>query len=306
MRLKTTLDQWQTLYEIDRAGSIQAAALRLKKSHTTLIYALRKLEDQLGVSLVQVEGRRAVLSENGKALLRRASSMLEQARELELISELLVQGIESEIVVTVDHLCSLERLYEPMANFLAENKSTSIQVIETSLSRTTEVVTQELADVAIINLPITNYSAEAFGFTKMMPVVASSHPLAKSESISLNQLSSLPQIVVRDLGSVEKLGEKKNAGWLKSRQRITVDNFDHAFNAVVQGVGYCRLPKHIIDSRGNEKLTVLNVENGSSYQVPLHLSLPKGVKTGPATQRFYELLLESVTPLSSEQLSNQI
>ncbi|MEZ8676056.1 LysR family transcriptional regulator [Vibrio cyclitrophicus] len=296
MRLKTTLDQWQTLYEIDRAGSIQAAALQLNKSHTTLIYALRKLEDQLGVSLVQVEGRRAVLSEDGKSLLRRASSMLEQARELELISEQLAKGVESEIVVAVDHLCCLKRLYQPMAAFLAENNTTSIQVIETSLSKTTEMVTQELADVAIINLPITNYSAEAFGFTIMEPVVASSHSLANVSSISLNQLSSLPQIVVRDLGSVEKLTEKKDVGWLKSSQRITVDNFDHAFGAVEQGVGYCRLPKHIVESRGNDKLTVLNVENGSRYQVPLHLTLPKGAKTGPAAKRFYELLLESVAP----------
>ncbi|KNH13855.1 MULTISPECIES: LysR family transcriptional regulator [Vibrio] len=296
MRLKTTLDQWQTLYEIDRAGSIQAAALQLNKSHTTLIYALRKLEDQLGVTLVQVEGRRAVLSEDGKSLLRRASSMLEQARELELISEQLAKGVESEIVVAVDHLCCLKRLYQPMAAFLAENNTTSIQVIETSLSKTTEMVTQELADVAIINLPITNYSAEAFGFTMMEPVVACSHPLVKVSSVSLNQLSSLPQIVVRDLGSVEKLTEKKDVGWLKSSQRITVDNFDHAFGAVEQGVGYCRLPKHIVESRGSDKLTVLNVENGSGYQVPLHLTLPKGAKTGPAAKRFYELLLESAAP----------
>lgn len=295
MRLKTTLDQWQTLFEIDRAGSIQAAALQLNKSHTTLIYALRKLEDQLGVSLVRVEGRKAVLSEDGKALLRRASSMLEQARELELISEQLAKGVESEIVVAVDHLCCLERLYEPMAAFVAENNTTSIQVIETSLSKTTEMVTQELADVAIINLPVTNYPAEAFGFTVMEPVVTSSHPLAKEESLSLNQLSSLPQIVVRDLGSVEKLADKKDVGWLKSSQRITVDNFDHAFGAVEQGVGYCRLPKHIVDSRGSDKLTVLNVENGRGYHVPLHLTLPKGVKTGPAAKRFYELLLESVS-----------
>ena len=237
MRLRTTLDQWQTLFEIDRAGSIQAAALQLNKSHTTLIYALRKLEDQLGVSLVRVEGRKAVLSEDGKALLRRASSMLEQALELELISEQLAKGVESEIVVAVDHLCCLERLYEPMAAFVAENNTTSIQVIETSLSKTTEMVTQELADVAIINLPVTNYPAEAFGFTVMEPVVTSSHPLAKEESLSLNQLSSLPQIVVRDLGSVEKLADKKDVGWLKSSQRITVDNFDHAFGAVEQGVG---------------------------------------------------------------------
>lgn len=57
MRLKTTLDQWLTLHEIDRHGSIQAAATALNKSHTTLIYAVRKLEDQLGVTLVTVEGR---------------------------------------------------------------------------------------------------------------------------------------------------------------------------------------------------------------------------------------------------------
>ena len=131
MRLKTNLDQWQTLYEIDRAGSIQAAAVQLNKSHTTLIYALRKLEDQLGVSLVQVEGRRAVLSEDGKSLLRRASSMLEQARELELISEQLAKGVESEIVVAVDHLCCLERLSKPWAQVMAENSPTSIQVSET-------------------------------------------------------------------------------------------------------------------------------------------------------------------------------
>ena len=81
--------------------------------------------------------------------------------------------------LAVDHLCCLERLYQPMAAFLTENNTTSIQVIETSLSKTTEMVTQELADVAIINLPITNYSAEAFGFTMMEPVVASSHPFSK-------------------------------------------------------------------------------------------------------------------------------
>ncbi len=41
MRLKTTLEQWLTLFEIDKAGSIQAAANTLNKSHTTLIYSIK-------------------------------------------------------------------------------------------------------------------------------------------------------------------------------------------------------------------------------------------------------------------------
>ncbi|HAS64134.1 MAG TPA: LysR family transcriptional regulator, partial [Vibrio sp.] len=162
MRLKTTLEQWQTLHYIDQAGSIQAAAQALNKSHTTLIYSVKKLEQQLGIELIAVQGRRAVLTEHGKTLLRRADSMLEQAHELEMISTQLSSGVESQITVSIDHLCNPNWLYQPMQRFLQDNSATSIQVIETSLSKTTEMVVSEQADIAIINLPITNYPAEAF------------------------------------------------------------------------------------------------------------------------------------------------
>lgn len=290
MRLKTTLDQWLTLYEIDRAGSIQAAATVLNKSHTTLIYAVKKLEGQLGISLIEVQGRRAVLTEDGKSLLRRANTLLDQAHELEVISEQLSKGIESEITIAVDHLCDQEWLYLPMAEYLAQNSTTSIQVVETSLSKTTEMVTSEQADIAIINLPITNYPAEAFGITTMVPVVAAHHPLAQKASLSLTDMSVTSQIVIRDLGSETDRSSKQDVGWLKSRQRITVDNFDHAFRAIEQGVGFCRLPEHIVKSRANDKIVVLKIENAERYQVPLHLTLPKGVKTGLAAKCFYNML----------------
>ncbi|MDN3698020.1 LysR family transcriptional regulator [Vibrio cortegadensis] len=290
MRLKTTLDQWLTLYEIDRAGSIQAAAAQLNKSHTTLIYALRKLEDQLGVSLVQIVGRKAVLTDSGKSLLRRAGSMLEQARELEEISTQLAQGIESEITIAIDHLCDRQWLYEPLSRYLEQNSSTSIQVVETSLSKTTEMVVTQQADIAIITLPITNYSSEAFGIATMLPVIEKHHPLAQKELLNLNDFTTTCQIVVRDLGE----DTAQDVGWLKARQRITVDNFDHAWQAVQQGVGFCRLPEHVIKSKNDDSVVILNVENAQRYQVPLHLTLPKGAKTGPAAQSLFKALIDSV------------
>ncbi|ANU39085.1 LysR family transcriptional regulator [Vibrio scophthalmi] len=290
MRLKTTLEQWQTLHQIDQAGSIQAAAITLNKSHTTLIYAVRKLEEQLGIELVAVQGRRAVLTEHGKTLLRRAHSMLEQARELEMISQQLSSGIESQITIAIDHLCDPSWLYQPMQQFLATNSTTSIQVVETSLSKTTEMVVTEQADIAIINLPITNYPAEAFGITTMVPVIANHHPLASKASLCLADLDTTCQIVVRDLG--DRSANKRDVGWLKSRQRITVDNFDHAFRAVEQGVGFCRLPLHVVEQRRSDKITVINLEQSERYQVALHITLPKGAKTGPAATAFYQQLLQ--------------
>lgn len=295
MRLKTTLDQWLTLHEIDRSGSIQAAATEMNKSHTTLIYAVKKLEEQLGIALIEVQGRRAVLTEEGQSLLRRANTMLEQARELEVISEQLSKGVESEITIAIDHLCDPEWLYGPMAEYLSQNTTTSIQVVETSLSKTTEMVTSEQADIAIINLPVTNYPAEAFGITTMVPVVTAHHSLAQKNSLCLTELSTVSQIVIRDLGGETDKNSKQDVGWLKSRQRITVDNFDHAFRAVGQGVGFCRLPEHIVKSRTDDKIVVLNIESAERYQVPMHLTLPKGAKTGPAAKCFYDMLLNAAS-----------
>lgn len=289
MRLKTTLEQWLTLFEIDKAGSIQAAAMQMNKSHTTLIYAIKKLEDQLDISLVKVEGRRAVLTDDGKSLLRRAQSMLEQAKVLEEISTQLSQGFESEIIIAIDHLCDRKWLYGPLAKFLEHNNTTSIQIVETSLSKTTQMVTDEIADISIITLPITNYPCEAFGIASLLPVVVNTHPLASKPEPCLADLAMNKQVVIRDLGN----SGNRDVGWLKSNQRITVDNFDHAWQATKQGLGYCRFPTHFIEGRSNSDMRTLNVEHSSSYQVPLHLTLPKGAKTGPAAKKLYQLLLLS-------------
>ncbi|MDC5849762.1 LysR family transcriptional regulator [Vibrio europaeus] len=291
MRLKSTLEQWVTLKEVDRAGSIQAAASALNKSHTTLIYSIKKLEDQLGVKLVEVKGRRATVTEHGRSLLRRASSMLDQARDLEDLSQQISAGVESEITVAMDHLCDPSLLYQPMAEYLLQNSTTSIQVVETSLSKTAEMVTSEQADIAIITLPVTNYPAQAFSMTSMLPVVSSKHSLASQCQVCMADFATHCQVVIRDLGATQIENKEQNVGWLKANQRITVDNFDHAFRAVEQGVGFCRLPEHIIKLRNTGQFKVLKVEHNERYQVPLHITLPKGAKTGPAAKCFYELLL---------------
>lgn len=194
----------------------------------------------------------------------------------------------------MDHLCAPSLLYQPMAEYLSQNSTTSIQVVETSLPKTAEMVTSEQADIAIITLPVTNYPGEAFSLTSMLPVVSSKHPLAGQKQVCMADFATYCQIVIRDLGATNIDSKEQNVGWLKANQRITVDNFDHAFRAVEQGVGFCRLPEHIIKSRNTGQLKVLKVEHNEKYQVPLHITLPKGAKTGPAAKCFYELLLSKV------------
>ena len=303
MRLKSTLEQWITLQAIDRCGSIQAAAEKLNKSHTTLIYTIKKLEDQLALKLIQVKGKKTRLTLEGKAILRRADAMIEQAQQLEVISQQLQAGTETEITLSLDHLCDPNWVYPVLARFYQDNPTTSIQLVETTLSGTQEAVLSQKADVAIINIPITDYPADIFGNTKMLAVIASHHPLAQKEKHSLSDLKTITQIVIRDAPfeanitafEQENKQENINVGWLKAEQRLTLDNFEQALAAVKAGIGFCRLPEHLIQANQDNKLMRLRLDNSMSYQIPTHLTLPKGEDTGPAARQLYELLLASAS-----------
>jgi DNA-binding transcriptional LysR family regulator len=276
----------------------------MNKSHTTLIYAMKKLEDQLGVALLKVVGKRAELTKEGKTLLRYANSMLEQAENLEVMSGQLSKGTESEITVTIDHLCDKEILYLALQIFIKRNAVTSVQVIETSLTSTIESVTNQLSDIALINIPITNVPVEAIGLVSKIPVVSKNHPLAilaMKEPLTMGDFTNETQIVLRDLGSADKeqLQDDMNVGWLKAKRRITVDTFDVALQAVKNGLGFTRIPLYMYDKLENNDLVKLQVAGANCYQIPIHITLPKGVDSRPATLELYDLIIETARTQAS-------
>jgi DNA-binding transcriptional LysR family regulator len=292
MKLKTTLEQWQTLQAVGEAGSFHAAAKQLNKSHTTLMYAVKKLEQQLEIELIRIDGRRAVLTDAANVLLRRSSPMVDQARELEEVSKSLAGGWESEITLAIDSLCDPKWVYPVLAEFMSNSQGTSVNIFETNLSSTRLMVEQQQADVSIVNLPVTGFLSEAFGVISMVPVVCSAHPLASKSSIVQQALVNVPQIVIRDQG-VKAAGKVAlDAGWLKAKQRVTVDSFEQAEQAVINGVGVLWLPSHRLRESLQQHCNVLSIQGFSHYQVPIHLVLPKAETTGPAARLLYQLLLD--------------
>lgn len=84
-RLRLTLRQLEVFAATARAGSTRAAADKVARSQSAASTALADLEATLGVDLFDRVGRRLVLNENGRALLPRAVSLLDQATELEAL-----------------------------------------------------------------------------------------------------------------------------------------------------------------------------------------------------------------------------
>ena len=69
---RVTLDQWRTLQAVVDHGGFAQAAEVLHRSQSSVSYTVARMQEQLGVPLLRIDGRKAVLTEAGDVLLRRS------------------------------------------------------------------------------------------------------------------------------------------------------------------------------------------------------------------------------------------
>jgi len=84
-RLKLTLRQLEVFAAVARGGTTRAAGDEISRSQSAASNALGELEAVLGVELFDRVGRKLVINENGRALLPRAASVLEEATETQAL-----------------------------------------------------------------------------------------------------------------------------------------------------------------------------------------------------------------------------
>ena len=109
--MNTTLDQWEVLEAVVQLGSFAAAASMMNRSQSTISYAISHLQEQFKVPLLEMKGRKAYLTEAGKALLADVEPLLTGFRALERRAASLATGGDSQIRLSVDSLYPNERLF---------------------------------------------------------------------------------------------------------------------------------------------------------------------------------------------------
>ena len=288
-RPKSTMEQWRILQAVVDAGGYAQAADLLNKSQSSLNHAVAKLQSQLGVELLEVKGRKAFLTAAGDVMLRRSRLLTQQIEDLELLASNINVGWEPEIRIAVELVYPKQILYRALAKFHPNSRGSRIQIIDTVITGSTEMIAEHKADLVIAasaNVP-KGYIGEPLTVIQMIPVVGKDHQLAQRPELDLNELSQHLQIVIRDTAS-----KPKDVGWLRAEQRWTVNNFFEAVDILKNGIGFCWLPELLIrELVENGSLIRLSIPLSSSRVVPLSLITPKEEILGPGSRHLRELLL---------------
>ena len=277
---KTTLEQWTVLASVVDEGGFAQAADVLHRSQSAVSYAVGRLQEALGLPLLELDGRKSVLTPHGKTLLSRARSLLRDLDTLEAVARSLKQGWEPELKLVVDAAFPRTQLFAIVADLQRACPNTDIQLADAVLSGAEEAITERHADVVVTSRVPPGFLGDRLIDVEFIAVARSGHPLLLIDRpLTLDDLTRHVQAVVRDSGSIQRRDE----GWLGADHRYTVSSMESSVGLVLAGLAYAWLPEHVLANYLRDGvLRRIPLAGGGSRTVTLHIVMVRPELAGPA------------------------
>ncbi len=279
---------------VDTGGFAQAAAA-LHRSQSAVSYAVARLQESLDVSVLEIKGRRAVLTAHGRTLLERVRPLLTELIGIEQLARTLKQGWEPELRLAVDAAFPRSRLLGILAELQRLCPETRVQFADVVLSGAEDAILDGTADVVVTTLVPPGFLGEFLSEVTFTAVAHPQHPLHRlARELSADDLRRHLQVVVRDSG----LKRPRDAGWLGAERRCTVTSLEASRATVLAGLAYAWLPDHMLEGPLREgQLKPLPLAFGASRSVPLYLVLVRPDVAGPAARPAVESFQRHVPPV---------
>jgi DNA-binding transcriptional LysR family regulator len=281
-----SLDQIQCLKAIQESGSMNAAAERLHKAKSAISYTLKKLEEQLGFTVVDRSEYRIRLTAKGEAFLHKAEKILEQMESLEAEVLQIASGLESRVRMSATAIFPLTKLTPVLKQLMSEFPSTELTFHREILSGE-RMLREDQVDIAIFeNLQNSlDLEAKLIDRIHLQLVVAKDHPFLKipKQKQNLEGLLSYPHVIQRST-----LPTELTMGIPERSKKWTVSDLDSKRDLILNGLGWGRLPQHLIEEDLKlGRLTLLPHLN-YDHRVDIYLCKKKSKPFGPVTQKIWD------------------
>lgn len=296
-----TLDQLSVLDAIERGGSFAAAARRLHRSTPAISYAVKALEESLGLTLFDRSGHRARLSPAGALVLGEARALIERARGLSRLSEQLSEGWEPRLEIVLDGILPMPPIVAALRRFSELRTPTRIQLMVEHLSGVPQRFERDRADlmIALDFRPDPGLVAQPLPPIEMRLLAVPDHALFAAPSVDRAVLAQHIELRVADSG--QRLDGQTGRLSLGSPHVFQVSNFHSKREALLGGVGFGWLPLHLAraDLDAGRLGAVPFVEGASATFVP-HLVHRRGSPLGQGGRFFLGGLAAALADWASD------
>lgn len=244
------IEQLEYLAAVTQHGSLRRASEQLHLSQPALSEALRNLERELGVTLLDRRRTGARISRQGRDLLPVMVEVLEAVQRLRTTAGNQALSTRAVRVGTVNAGTS-PVLVPAVRDVHAAYPSTTVEVLNAQQSEIHQGLEEGGLDLGLVNmLPGDDVppGLSATELTRGRPVVCcrTDHPLAKRDHVSPDQLRDEPFVAMRAGYLMHRFTHRLFGGRLPAVS-FTTDGAEMGKLMVAQGLGVTVLPDYSID-----------------------------------------------------------
>lgn len=243
--MHVTLEQARALDALAQHGTFARAAEALQKRHTAVLYALRTLEKETGLALLDRAGYRTKLTEAGERVLALARKLLAAERELADACAELSTGWEPELRLVFDGIYPVEAVLDATMHVARAGARTRVDVSTEFLEGVEQSFVARDAHLMIAVLPPRQKDLRVL---KLPPIRARlvahrSHPLARArENLEPAELTSHVLLTVR--GSDPRL--QLSTQGLEPPIAVRLNDFHGKKAGILAGFGYGWMPEYLV------------------------------------------------------------
>ena len=302
-----TLRQLQIFESIARLGSFTAAARELYLTQPTISMQMKKLSELITTPLIQVHGKRILLTDAGRELVPACRAIFRELEKYETVvgnimeighGELSISGVTTTEYFAPRILGEFIRLYPGI--------TTALEV--TNRTRVIERMKNGSDDLFIIGRPYSEVDLEMVPFLDNPLVVFASpdHPLAEEHNISFSALGR-ENFLGREDGSETSiiLGEILGHLGIELKSTMKLGSNEAIKLAVKSRLGISMLSLLALNREiENGELVILDVE-GFPRIDSWYLAYQRGSHLSTVAEAFFNFVVENRDAFAREFLNTR-
>jgi DNA-binding transcriptional LysR family regulator len=190
-------DQLSSFLEVAKLQSFSRAAEKIYRTQPAISAQVRLLEQECGERLFDRSGKRVSLTPAGEILQRYAQKIIEMHKEaLQAVAEL-NQTARGKLQIGANEATCLYVLPKTFARFKGLYPLVQISIYRNFSHKIVQKVQEGAVELGIVTLPQTANNMEVISVFRdeLQVVTPAQHPLAKSRSLTVEEIANYPLIL---------------------------------------------------------------------------------------------------------------
>jgi len=200
------LDYLRTYIEVIKLGSFSEVAKKLSISQPAVSFQIQKLEQELGVRLVDRGQKTVTMTEAGKRLLRFAEAVKEEREHLLQDLEQLREEVIGNLIVTASTIPGDFILPSIVSEFKTRHPAIGIQVVVSDSAMVITGVKSGAYEVGFCGMAPEGQELELFKIAEdeIVLIVFPEHPFAYRQEVSFMEVAGEPLIFREETSGTQR------------------------------------------------------------------------------------------------------